>query len=596
MKEIGNVLRAEFDEHKALRQSYEFYWMDGLRQYKGIYDSETYKKLCADKNPRSKVFIRYTRTKVNTINARVKDLAFPAGNQQNWDIEPTPDPEVSPEIKAEIAATLAREGLVPNEQMVDDLIDEVVKERCAAMKQTVADQLLEGGYRKHVSAVIDEGHMLGTGVLKGPLTDTREVKSWKDQGGEYVIDAKEESFPYFEHVPIWSIFPDMNASSVEQLEFCWQRHVVTRAFLRELTRGEAFFTEEIRTYIEEHPHGDAQEMHYEADMRAMVSESKDAYKPPTVRNRYELLERWGTIDGIQLQQWGVETTDLHEEYPVKFWLLGQQVVGYELRDKHMPAIPFNFYYYEKDPNSVFGTHLPEVVEDPQSIINGGIRAMMDHAGNSVGAFFEVNRSLLSPGEDPRLIHTNRVFVREGRGTEAGIPALRVHSLTPAIREFQAIIDIGKTLGDESSSIPSYMHGEQDNGVGKTVGGLSMLMGAANITVKDQVRNFDDGITSPFLKAVYAWNMRFNPDPAIKGDYKVKATASTALVAKEQRSMQVDQFAQTAASNPNVAGWVKWGKVADEMATVRDMDVIKSDEEYRNDMQSLQDQAGEVTPE
>jgi hypothetical protein len=60
----------------------------------------------------------------------------------------------------------------------------------------------------------------------------------------------------------------------------------------------------------------------------------------------------------------------------------------------------------------------------------------------------------------------------------------------------------------------------------------MLMGAANITVKDQVKFFDEGITKPFIRALYYWNMNFNPKEDIKGDFEVRAEGSTTLIAKE----------------------------------------------------------------
>jgi hypothetical protein len=87
-----------------------------------------------------------------------------------------------------------------------------------------------------------------------------------------------------------------------------------------------------------------------------------------------------------------------------------------------------------------------------------------------------------------------------------------------------------------------MHGDSDvSGAGKTASGLSMLMSAANLTLKDAVENFDQGITVPFLKEMYSWNMKYTDDDDIKGDYEVKATGSTSLVAKEVRINNLQNF-------------------------------------------------------
>ena len=69
----------------------------------------------------------------------------------------------------------------------------------------------------------------------------------------------------------------------------------------------------------------------------------------------------------------------------------------------------------------------------------------------------------------------------------------------------------------------------------------MLMGASNITLKEQIKHFDEGITKPFIKAMYFWNMEFNPKENIKGDYNVVCKGTTSLIAKEVRAESINQF-------------------------------------------------------
>ncbi len=582
---IGPMLRAEFEQQRALRQPYEQYWLSGLRQYRGIYEAKTAKFLKESQQHRSKVFIRYTRTKVHTLNARVMDLLFPAGEQKSWSIEPTPKPDIPNGEKIKIAQEILQAtGEMPDAESVEEVIKQLAKDRCARMEQVINDQLVEGYYKKVIKRVIDDGHKFGTGVLKGPMTDVKEVKSWSMANGQPEMVTDEEEVPYFEHVPVWDVYPDMGAAEWGKQQFLWQRHVMSRQELRGLSKNPVFSERVILKYIEDHEAGDVKEQAYESLLRSLMEDERSG-KAASTKGMYELLERHGTLDGIQLREWGFSEVDPHQEFPAVIWMLGMQVVGFELKEPELPAIPYMAYHYEKESQGVFGVSLPEVIRDEQAIINGGMRAMMDHAGQAVGNIYEVNKELLAPGEDPRAIYPMRVFVRKGHGNDASIPAIRTYSMDARLREFAAIVDLGKQLGDESSNIPSYLHGENGKGVGKTASGLSMLMGAANITVKDQVSNADDDVIKPFINAMYTWNMLHHPDQTIKGDYKTKATASSSLVAREQRAQSLDQFSAMAGANPMIAPWVKWGKVAQEMANARDMDVVKTDAEYQQDMQA-----------
>jgi hypothetical protein len=126
--------------------------------------------------------------------------------------------------------------------------------------------------------------------------------------------------------------------------------------------------------------------------------------------------------------------------------------------------------------------------------------------------------------------------------------------------------------DEVTAIPRYMYGDSQNvgGAGKTASGLSMLMGAANVTVKDQIKNFDDGITLPFIKGLYFWNMEFNPKNNIKGDYEVTAKGSTSLIAKEVKAESLITF-MNVTNNPTDLMYTKRDNILREYAKVMDLD-------------------------
>ena len=123
--------------------------------------------------------------------------------------------------------------------------------------------------------------------------------------------------------------------------------------------------------------------------------------------------------------------------------------------------------------------------------------------------------------------------------------------------------------------------EKVSGAGSTMGGLSMLMGAASVPLKDMVKQFDDNVTSPFITAMYRWNMQWSENQVVKGDYDVKATGSTSLIAKEVRAQQYQTvFGITA--DPRYQGRVKDDELLESF--FRDVDMpthlIRTPQEYQ----------------
>lgn len=145
------------------------------------------------------------------------------------------------------------------------------------------------------------------------------------------------------------------------------------------------------------------------------------------------------------------------------------------------------------------------------------------------------------------------------------------------------------MADETTSIPRYMHGDNTNmtGAGRTASGLSMLMGAANTTLKDQIKNFDDGITKGFIRAMYFWNMDLNPKTEIKGDYNILAKGSTSLIAKEVKAEHLNTFLALT-NNPVDLQYTHRDVVLREMARSLDIDemgIIKSPEQIKVDQEN-----------
>ena len=137
-----------------------------------------------------------------------------------------------------------------------------------------------------------------------------------------------------------------------------------------------------------------------------------------------------------------------------------------------------------------------------------------------------------------------------------------------------MFDKARQLADDATGIPSYSHGQTGvQGTGRTAAGISMLMGAAQLSVKGVVKNIDDYLLQPLGEAFYAFNMQFDFDPDARGDLEVKARGTESLMKNEVRSQRLLQLLNIA-GNPNLASFVKFPVVLRELAQAMDLDAEK----------------------
>lgn len=570
---IGFKLKGMFDEAETDRLSIEQRWLKDLRQYKGEYDPEVKAALHPK---RSKANMSLTRTKVKTVDARMMDILFPAGTEKNWGIEPTPVPELTPELVQQITEQMTlMMGTTPSRKEIDKILHDEAKARAEDMEKEMADQLAEIKYRDIIRQVVHSGNLYGTGVLKGPLAKQNVSKRYILKPDGQWGQLKLEYFtPYAEFVPVWDIYPEMTVSKADDCRAMFQRYVMPTQKVYKLAQREDFNKEAILAYIKTHPDGDAEWKVYENDLQDIKSKGDDGGIILKRPGKFQVLEFWGYMNTDDLANCDLKVPEelMGYEVAINVWLLDSVVIKIVLAPVEGVEIPYHFYYYDKDETSIFGEGIPCLMRDVQSLFNAAVRAMFDNAAISAGPLIEANMDLLAADEDPTDVFPFRVFQRHGTGADASVPAIRVTKLPSYTRDFMELIQFLLNTADDVTSVPRYMYGDvgQMTGTaGQTATGLSMLMGAAHITLKDQIKAFDDGITKPFITGLYYWNMEFNDKPHLKGDFNIVARGTASLIAREVKSEQLNQLMSLVA-NEFFAPYINFDKFL--MAIVKNLDL------------------------
>jgi hypothetical protein len=584
---LGVELLAEFARAELDRRLTEERWLQDLRQYRGRYDPDV---LAAIGPNRSKAFVRKTRVKVKTVDSRVADLLFPAGAEKNWEVDSTPVPSVSREQRAMAAQQLqsmSRGQPVPAEALERFLL-EVVRQSAKKMSKVIEDQLVEARYKDVSIKTIHSGHLYGTGIMKGPLVERKIRTTFTQQGNNWVPKSESYVVPFVDYVPIWRFYPDMNATTLEQCKYVYERHNMTRADLAELAQRKSFNRQKIVDYLKAHPDGEIKLRYYDNELRIIGERTANQGNK---NNQYEILERWGYIDGAKLKSVGVKVPEerMHETFFSNVWLLPNgEVIKAVLQPINGVTWPYHLYYFDKDETSIFGEGLAAVMRDDQTMLNASVRMMLDNSAITSGPMLEVAPGLLANTDRMDEMHPWKIWFRNT--AQPGQPAVRSIELPSRLGDLAGMADRFEQNADEVTAIPRYMSGENTStGAAGTASGMSMLMGAANIVIKDLISAWDEGVTRPFLTALYRWNMQFHKDNSIKGDYDVKARGTASLVAKEVRARQLNEFANLTANELD-APYIKRDKLNRMRAEANELgDVVKNEDEVKEETNSPQAQ-------
>ena len=594
---LGSILKAKYTEYKDARDDIEDDWIEDLRAFMGQYDPDVLSKI-QSKGDRSQVYVGLTRTKVLAAYSRITDLLFQPG-QKFFSIEKTPlskqplvEQELAERAALEIQQAAEQVGTAGIEELVIARLNELTEEieaeteqRVENMEEAILDQALENNLEGKMKDAIMEQVIFGTGAMKAGTLRIEKDHKWIKGDEGFNLIYEENAMPEMEAVSIFDLYPDPHATSVDDMRDIFRRHIISRAEFNALKDYPGFNVDLINECIEMNPEGNHDEAQHEIDRRniANVNDSN------TNTEKFEVLEFWGSLNGHDLEDAGVEfgeDDDLSMEYDANIWMISGKVIKAQLNPLPGGVIPYFIFPYEKNPHAFWGTGVPRMMRDSQATMNAATRIYLDNVALSSGPMVEVNTDIMASGEDPTELYPWRVFLREGGdGNQPMVRFYQPQSNSPAL---VSVIELFRRFADETTALPSYTHGQTQSSLNRTATGISILMSNANIVLKSVIKNIDDFLTKPMIRSLYDWNMTWNENENVKSDMRIVAKGSTALIQKEVQSQRLLQFLSLI-NNPLDAQMVDREKLLTDIAKSLDIDpdeVIKTQKEMM-DEQALQ---------
>ena len=594
---VGNIVgfvEQKFSTADTARYSDEQRWIKAYRNYRGIYGPDVQ----FTSTEKSKIFVKVTKTKVLAAYGQITDVLF-GGNKFPITIDPTTLPEgvsesvhfdSNPQVDqmSKQAGDDELQKLMPGETLVDfkervggmqgklSPVEDKLKEgpgttptaitshpamvAAKKMEKKIHDQLEESNANKQLRTAAFECALFGTGIMKGPFALDKEYPNW-DENGDYNPTIK--TVPQTSSVSIWNLYPDPDASNMEEASYVIERHKMSRSQLRALKRRPFFRTNAVNAAIDL---GES----YTKEWWEQVME--DAGQE-TKSERYQVLEFWGYVDTSLLEDHDIDIPkELKnaEEVSVNIWICNGQVLRLVMNPFTPSYLPYYAVPVEVNPYSFFGVGIAENMDDTQTLMNGFMRMSVDNAALSGNLLIEIDETNLVPGQD-LSVYPGKVFRRQGGAPGQSIFGTKFPNVS---NENMQMFDKARQLSDESTGLASFSHGQTGvSGVGRTASGISMLMSAANGSIRTVVKNVDDYLLGPLGKAFFSFNMQFDFDPEIKGDLEVKAQGTESLMANEVRSQRLMQFLGVV-SNPALAPFAKMDYIVREIAKSMDLDPDK----------------------
>ena len=594
---VGHI-RSKFQESETSKIYDEKRWLKAYRNYRGIYGPE----MAFRDNEKSKVFVKITKTKVLAAFGQIIEVLFSQGKFP-LGIKPTPVPENSAEYarlnpqaqekeEEELPKNLEARDIygyagdgktIPPGATASDLLRtlsvdyeklgfeegssiqgepqiEPANMAAEAMEKLVHDQLEESKAVTIMRHTFFEMALMGTGIIKGPFSNTKTYHSYDRVEDVNIYVAKEKTVPSIEAVSCWDFYPDPNATNIDDCDYVIQRHSFNKQQLADLKKKPMFDEEAVEACLQEGPN---------YQVRGYESSLYDRENITSIyKNRFEVLEYWGVLDADIARECGLECDEDMDFVHVNVWVCGNHILRLVENPFTPKRIPYLVCPYEVNPYQFFGVGIAENMEDSQQIMNGHARMAIDNLALAGNLVFDVDETMLVPGQDMKVF-PGKIFRRQSGQTGQAVHGLKFPNT--AVENLQ-MFDKFRQLADESTGIPSYSHGATGiQSTTRTASGMSMLMGAAALSIKTVIKNIDDYLLKPLGEALYHWNMQFNDDaPEIKGDLEVKAEGTSSLMQKEVRSQRLITFMQTA-SNPSLAPFVRWHTCLKEIAKSLDID-------------------------
>lgn len=450
----------------------------------------------------------------------------------------------------------------------------------ANMSAVIEEQLDASHYVSVCWKGMRDRVILGSAVLKGPASVGKLVRTYMQLEGSstWVPDLTVDYSPELKHINPWFFYPDETVDSIDNLGDTIEVHPRTALELKKLMKHEGFNAEAIARVLEQKP--EEYRSQAWADYAKLSENNPNLYK-----NKYLVLEYHGPITRTQLDKLEIEPCyeSVNDEYYGEVWVCEGEVIRVELESiEGSFRAPYYMSVWEKDPGSVFGYGVPLMMEDAQRVVNATWHMILDNSAQSSGVQVGMHKHLIEPANGKWELGPNQIWYITDAGSTVQ-EALQFFTTPNVTGDLIPVMQIAQQFAEEESGIPLITAGLNSPQATDSATGQLVIQQASTTLLDFMSEEWDNCITSPIIEAWYGWNMQYNPDDSIKGQFEVDVRTSTQYKNKQLHIRDLEKLSVEAAQNPGLAKWVNMDALTSKrlnLMNLPDKTIIKSEEQVR----------------
>jgi hypothetical protein len=550
------------------------------------------------------IYMGVTNLKVRAFRSWIADILLNAEDKP-WTISPTPLPDLPTSVEDVVIDAFLEEvrnfgftgsietNLGRLKRVARSHMDRITSEAALNMETLIHDQLTDGGWREAFDQFIDDLGTYPAAIIKGPVIERKNALKWRKD--KAVVESK---FSYaIKRVAPHDIFPSPDSTTPQDGRYIVERTRMDACQLADAAGLKSFRADAIKKTLAQFPAG----WEWNGTLDRTEEESADSgatssayggggasggitespeYTTTHTGGMHDVLIYYGKVLGSVLQDLNgtaeddgdaVDGLDAYRSYEAEIWVTGGYVIRALLNPNPLGTRPFYATSFDPVPGSFWGRGLPDLLRDTQRVCNATVRALVKNMAFSSGPIGEVDLQRVSTEDAVTNVEPYRIYRVDsspiGNTTQS---AFRFHNIPSNAREMMEIFERFLKQADDISGIPAYVLGNpQVAGAGRTLGGLSLLMGNAAKGIKRVINQVDKGVIEPMIETYVGLNLMLSRDNGIKFDLRAVARGSTGLLVRELNQAKAVELLGT------LAPFVQQGVAPPEGLQVVLRDVVKS---------------------
>ena len=576
---LANLLSTRLQLWDDARKTQELKLLDCYQDKLRIARAEDTKETGAARARKNQgLFLGSTRNKIRAARAKITDALFGNG-QLPFDTSPT------------------NEELAPFADVTEDVVTDILQRMCF-------EELLKDG--------VDTLATYGTGFMFGPFVKRETLH-------ETVVDStaglKENKYefdlPYYELGNTLDCYPDPEARRLQNgLGIFWvtmeSKHTV-----------EAWKRDKSYKNIDEAligPGDNGQETGSD-QARQMRGNLDYWYK----NERIKVARFFGKVPKRVLSAGNSVDDPEDGEMIDAVIIMAGGVVVKENKSPYAGMQPAKRCAYEEEPHEMWGVGVAENNAPHQKVTNAAFRLFMEGKGMALLGTTAVDRSAFMPTEDFKKFPGKVYQFKPGLSPDQKKAAIQEFVQPDITGGWMDVMRVSEQMSDDDTGITKYTQGDDSRNLNKTATGISMIMSASSLPIKEVIQHIDQDWIEKIVGEVVVWAIKYMTVETVTkihgqkageiwGQIKEfgktsfmewKATGTASFMQKEVLANKVRAFADFAMGNPITSPLVDprelLNQVWDVMQIGKESPILKEEDggkvppQVQQQMQQMQEQ-------